>query len=199
MKKRKKPVAPMMTARAQDKADLFNRYLHRRMCVRYKMHGDKTILGKKVPEPPSDPILDLCISGNAYRHLDTDDHVVSEQLREHVSLQEGARPTDEQLERMLPVMLLRVAGFNEERMAGALGCTQVCIQRQTGRRRAKPRTLTCPDSVTCAFRTCRPVTRDTTAANASLFGSRVPALKHSRRWQEGCWASSATATSFSCT
>lgn len=120
MKNRKKPVAPMMTARAQDKADLFYRYLHRRMCVRYKMHGDKTILGKKVPEPPSDPILDLCISGNAYRHLDTDDHVVSEQLREHVSLQEGARPTDEQLERMLPVMLLRVAGFNEERMAGAL-------------------------------------------------------------------------------
>ena len=43
-----------------------------------------------------------------------------------------------------------------------------------------PRTLT-PDNVTCAFRTCRPVTRDTTAANASLFGSRVPALKHSRR------------------
>ena len=94
-----------MTAKAQDKADLFYRYLYRRMCVRYKMHGDKTILGEKVPEPPSEPVLDLCISGNAYRHLDTDDHVVSKQLREHVSLEEGARPTDEQLERVLPVVL----------------------------------------------------------------------------------------------
>ena len=119
-RKSKKLTAPMMTAKAKDKADLFYRYLYRRMCVRYKMHGDKTILGEKVPEPPSEPVLDLCISGNAYRHLDTDDHVVSKQLREHVSLEEGARPTDEQLERVLPVVLLRVAGFNEQRMAEAL-------------------------------------------------------------------------------
>ena len=62
-----------------------------------------------------------------------------------------------------------------------------------------PRTLTCPVIVTCAFRTCRPVTCDTTTASASLFGTRVPALQHRRWWQEGCSASSTSATSLSCT
>lgn len=109
-----------ITTAVQDKADLFYQYLHRRMCVRYLMHKDNTILGKNVPKPISDPILDLCISGNAYRHLDTDDHVASALLREHVGLEKGARPSDEQVERMLPVILLRMAGFNEQRMAEAM-------------------------------------------------------------------------------
>ena len=107
-------------ATARNKADDFYRYLYRRQCVRIKMHGDSTILGADVPDPPSHHILDLCISGNAYRHLDNDDHVVSKRLRKHVGLKEGKRPSDEQVEQMLPVVLLRVAGFNEQRMAEAL-------------------------------------------------------------------------------
>ena len=57
---------------------------------------------------------------------------------------------------------------------------EACQATSTARTLRKPwmgpRTLTCPAIVTCAFRTCRPVTSDTTAANASLFGTRVPAL-----------------------
>ena len=112
------PAALRVTS--QENIDLFFRYLHRRMCVRVQMHQDKTIL-KKVPKPPMDPVLDLCTMGNAYRHLDSDDHAEGLILREYTGAALDARPTDKQLATMLIPCMLRVAGFNGQRMSEAVG------------------------------------------------------------------------------
>ena len=106
---------------SQDNIDLFFRYLHRRMCVRVSMWGDATILGKNVPEPPHDPILDLCIMGNAYRHLDSEDHVDGAELLNFVGADLNSRPSDKQLAAMLIPCVLRCAGFNEQLMTDFFG------------------------------------------------------------------------------
>ena len=80
--------------------DLFWRYLHRRMCVRVQMHGDTNVLGKNVPEPPFDYILDLAKSGNAYRHLDTEDHAQGKELLDHFRLKAEIAPSDEDIEKV---------------------------------------------------------------------------------------------------
>ena len=100
----------------EEKAALFFKYLHRRMLVNVQMHGTSTVLGKHATPPPHDNILDLVTSGNAYRHLDKADQEEGAAFRELVGMVEGARPSDEQFERLLMLCLLRMGMFNEVRM-----------------------------------------------------------------------------------
>ena len=100
----------------EEKAALFFKYLHRRMLVNVQMHGTSTVLGKHATPPPHDDILDLVTSGNAYRHLDKADQEEGAAFRELVGMVEGARPSDEQFERLLMLCLLRMGMFNEARM-----------------------------------------------------------------------------------
>ena len=98
--------------------DLWWRYYHRRMLVRCEMHNDVTILGDEVPAPGTinDPYMELVTCGNAYRHLDSGDHVDGAAVRKHLGIGLKQRPTDAHIASMLGPCCLRVAGFNEERM-----------------------------------------------------------------------------------
>jgi hypothetical protein len=94
----------------------FYRYLYRRMCVRVQMHGDETVLGKHVPPPPQDHILELVTSGNAYRHLDKSDHEEGALFRRLAGIISTDQVTASQFESVLMMCLVRMSGMNEQRM-----------------------------------------------------------------------------------
>ena len=96
--------------------ELFFRYLNRRQRVHVQMYGTPTTLGEEPPEPPSDDILDLCTSGNAYRHLDKADREEGAAYRQLVGVRKGERPDDEQFAMLLMMCLLRMGMFNHRRM-----------------------------------------------------------------------------------
>lgn len=108
------------------KYDGFFIYLNRRMRERVRMHKTPTALKTVKVDVPFDPILSVVTSGNAYRHLDKVDAEEGAAYRALVGIKEGKRASlpsagDEpgeigQLGQLLMLCLLRMAGFNPERM-----------------------------------------------------------------------------------
>ena len=117
----KSHAACTITIRDPKMLDDFYIYLHRRMCVRVEMHGDNTVLKNRVPPPPSDPILDLVTSGNAYRHLDRADSEEGAAYRRLAGVTSMDSVSATQFEELLMMCLVRMSGMNEQRMQQWLG------------------------------------------------------------------------------
>ena len=110
--KRRRTHEKAIEPKDRKKLDEYWRFLYWRMCTRKAMHGDATVVTP--PKPPENHILELCSFGNAYRHLDTGTKADGKKFRDMVGLAADARPNKAQLESLLLLCFLHMAGFNSD-------------------------------------------------------------------------------------